>query len=176
MKGEINLLPRLLAKKRERVKYLIGLGRLLQRVALLLVLLIIGELVVLAGFMYVYWEVERASNGETEGDKVISEVDRVNKALVQIKRTRESNMTWSLYIEEVLQDVPAAVKIRTMMVKEDEAVLVVEGYSSSRNVVLGWQRVLERLSWAERIDAPLQNFALHPGSSFSFDILVGEKK
>jgi Tfp pilus assembly protein PilN len=176
MKGEINLLPQEIALRRERRACLAGVGRLLQRLSFLLVVLIVGEIIVYVSFMYVDRELEKVYETQGEGNSITSKVKRVNQMLAQVERTKDEYINWSLYIEEVLNNAPPGVKIRRIQVKDEEGILELEGFSSSRGAVLDFQNLLKELSWVVRVEAPLQNYALGTDAGFSFNIIVTEEK
>ena len=174
MKGEINLLPRVIILKRERKAYLAGIGRLLQRLSFLLIVLIVGEVIVYIAFSYINKELIRASEIQSAGNSITNEVKRVNEVLARVETIKSEYINWSLFVEEIIKNAPLGIKIVKMQVKEGEGVLKVEGFSSSRSSVLDFQNLLKELSWVIRVEAPLQNYALGTDTSFSFNLVVIE--
>lgn len=175
MKSEINLLPRPLILKRERRTYLIGIGRLLQRLSFMLVVLIVGEVVAYAAFAYIDKELEKASAAQQAGSSITNEIKKVNEVLAQAEKIKSEYINWSLFIEEILNNAPPGIKINKMQVKEKTGVLNIEGFSNSRNTVLDFQNLLKEFSWVIRVEAPLQNYALGTDTGFSFNLVVNDE-
>ena len=176
MKGEINLLPQGVALKRERRTFLLGIGRLLQRISFMLAILIVGEVIVYAVFTYIDRGLEQASETQRGESSATSEIKRVNEVLAQVEKTKSEYINWSLFVEEILNNAPQGIKIKKMQVKESEGVLEVEGFSSSRSTVLNFQNLLKDLSWVVSVEAPLQNYALGTDTGFYFNLVVTEEK
>ena len=176
MKGEINLLPKGISLRREKKLFLQGVGRLLHRISLMLVVLLIGEAVVYAAFFFIDNELEKSSEKQNGISNITNEIKRVNEVLAQTEKAKSEYVNWSLFIEEILRNAPQGIKINKMQVKEGEGTLEVRGFSDSRSTVLGFQNLLKKFSWVIRVEAPLQNFALGSDTSFSFNLIVIEQK
>lgn len=175
MKSEINLLPHEIILKREKRAFLVSVGRLLQRISFMLLVLIVGEVVVYVAFAYVDRELEEASLAQQAGNGTTSEVKRVNEVLAQAERIKSGYINWSLFVEEIIRNAPRGIKIKEMQVKEKEGILKIEGFSDSRITVLDFQNLLKEFSWVLKVEAPLQNYALGTDTGFSFNLVVTEK-
>lgn len=176
MKGEINLLPHKIALTRQRRTFLLGVGRLIQRISLMLVVLIVGEIIVYVAFSYIDGGLERASEAQRGEGGATNEIKRVNELLAQVEKTKSEYIDWSLFIEEILKNAPQGIKIKKIQAKENEGVLEVEGFSNSRDTVLIFQNLLKELSWVIQVEAPLQNYALGTDTGFNFNLVVIEEE
>ena len=170
MGKEINLLPQPAQKQRRWRLYLSHLGRFLNRVYLLL-LLLIGVLVLILGVMESIKENVVRDDTLLLGfhSDVADEVRRVNQLVNQFEERQASYKAWTPQVLDVLTVAPATVRLTSLEVSESEpSVLSVRGLASSRSAVVEYQRQLEGPGWVKRVEAPLKNFALGPESSFSF--------
>ncbi len=170
MKNEINLLPHQMILSRERREYLGGFSRLLQRISLLILILLIGELVVYLAFLYINREISIA------GDNLIAnitatDIRQVNSFLADFERRANEQVVWSQLIEDILGQVPAGVTINKIEVLEKApSVVAVTGSSNSQKKVSEFQTLLGKFPWVEKIEAPLQNYTLGPNASYSLSI------
>jgi hypothetical protein len=175
MKDDINLLPKQIVIGRERRAYLFGFGRLLQRVAFLLVAIILGEAIIYGAYYYVDYTLERSWNSQIQSMNATSEAQSMNDLLTLVDITRKQFVSWSLYSEEVLNSAPREITISRLEVKEKLGVLEVDGYTSRRSSVLEYKNILAGLSWVDQVEAPLQNYAIGPDSGFSFSLVTVNK-
>ncbi len=172
MSKEINLLPKPLLRKRTRRLYLCRLGRFLNRIYLLL-LLLVGAL---AAIFVVFQQIEEGMAGsKTEGDgfhsEVVREVEEVNRLLREFEQRRVSYQPWSDSVEDALEIMPPALRLTGLEVHEEEpSVLVINGTASERQAVVEYQQKLKGLDWVRQVEAPLRNFALEPEPTFSFKL------
>ncbi len=172
MKDDINLLPKPLVIGRERRAYLFGFGRLLQRIALLLVAIIVGEVVVYGAHYYIDQTMDQSGKADEQSLSTTEQAQNVNMLLSLVDNTRKQFVSWSLFSEEVLNSAPREITISKLEVKEKLGALEVVGYSSRRASVLEYKNILAGLSWVKRVDAPLQNYAIGPDAGFSFSLIV----
>jgi len=176
MKEDINLLPKQLIISRERRAYLFGFGRLLQRVAFLLVAIILGEAIVYGAYYYVDRTLEKSWSAQVQSLNATQEAQRINDLLAIVDNTRKQFISWSLFIEEIINNAPAEIIISRLEVKEKLGALEIDGAASRRASVLEYKNVLAGLSWVERVEAPLQNYAVGPEAGFSFSLIIDQPK
>lgn len=172
MDKEINLLPQPAQKQRAWRLYLSRLGRFLNRVYLLL-LLLIGVLALILGVMGSIKEkiTRDGALSPGGGSGIADEVRRVNQLMNQFEERQTSYQAWTPQVLDVLTAAPATVRLTNLEASEQEpAALSVRGVASSRAAVVEYQRRLEGLAWVKNVEAPLKNFALGPESSFSFKL------
>lgn len=176
MKEDINLLPKQIVIGRERRAYLFGFGRLLQRVAFLLVAIIVGEGVVYSAYYYVGRTMEKSWSVQVQSSSAIDEAQKINELLALADTARREFNGWSLYSEEVLNNAPSEIVISKLEVKEKIGALEIAGYASQRAAVLEYKNILSGLSWVERVESPLQNYAIGPDAGFSFSLIIDQGK
>lgn len=176
MKKEINLLPKKIIKKRERHACFAGITRFMQRLAVLLVLLIIGEIFVYSSLKYFSNEAKQTKT-DVQGSNNIKKVEEINRTLGVITEKRKKTIVWSLYLEELTKSAPKGIEIKEINTteKENEMIMQIQGFSDSHDSVLNFQSVLEKLSWVTRLEAPLQNFALGTDKGFTYDLIIQTK-
>jgi len=175
MKGEINLLPRSNILLRERSAYLAGIGRFMQRISMLLLVLIVGEALVYGAFLYIGRIVDEPGLADKRRGIIVGRIQGINGMLVEFETREESHNKWSLFIEDVLKVIPGSVVISEMGVKEKLGVMEIDGSSSSRPAILDFQNLLKELDWVDTVEAPLQNYAIGPEAGFSFSLMVKEE-
>lgn len=173
-KGEINLLPALLQKKRLRRAYLKSINRLFNRLVILLSLVVFAQ----AGIYFVVRTVnnsliESQKTAVEEGVGVFDEVTAVNTFMHGFEDRLQRFTLWTPFITDVLTVVtPTSVTLQGLSSADDGAVLVVEGITSRRSDMLLFQKKLGELSWVEKIDAPLSNFTVGAKATFKFNIHI----
>jgi len=170
MSYEINLLPHDVRVKRTRRVYLWSIGRLLNRIYLLLILLIVGQLVILGVVMSIQSGAGQNSPSVDDGSGIINELDRVNTLIARFENRLDQYKTWTPFLEDVLEVVPADITIVALLVTDEESALLVRGVAASRSAVTLYQKQLEALPWMKMVEAPLNNFALEPDAEFSFSL------
>lgn len=171
MKEQINLLPPL--AKRERVRRLYR-GRLFylgRRGLLGLVIL----WVVMAGIGWLTWqrhqELAAAMAAQNQnGGEVFQEVAHVNELMNVIEAWVAAHPAVTPFLDDIVRTLPAEVRLTVLALQAEGGGLVVKGVSPSRGAVLDMQRKLEGLPWVERVEAPLQNFAVDARGEFSFTL------
>jgi len=174
MKGEINLLPAGMVRERRRVLYW-ARGRGLLRTALALAsLMAVGQFNVLA----FYYSLARTGEAgmmvqSAAGRDLQREVADSNRLLSAIQSQARRQVIWSERISEVLA-LMQTLQVRELRGDEQSGTLIIEGTSSSSAAVATLQQALEGLSWAQRVEAPLTNFAIKPGAAFTL-MVVGKK-
>lgn len=77
---------------------------------------------------------------------------------------------WSPLISDIVARVPSGISITTLQLTETPQTLLLVGKATRGSAVVQYQRELEKLSWVERVDAPLQNFAVSPNATVTFTI------
>lgn len=171
MKEQVNLLPP--AAKLER-------ARRLYRKRLLFfsrrVVVAFGMLWVVMGGVYwfLWWQGRMLTAREAaevgSGGEVFGEVARVNELMDVIERHVDRHPTWSPLLDDVVRVLPVEARLTVIALVPETGGLVVRGVSPSRAAVLEMQRQLEALPWVERVEAPLQNFAVGSKGEFSFTL------
>jgi len=171
MKDEINLMPRQFVLRRERRLYILCVGRLLSRVFPLLLLLLVAQVLILITLTKIRDDLTFADSGEgADSYNVITEVNRANSFLREFNEVRAEYESWSPLVEDLLGAVPEGITISSLEAEERSGEMIVQGVASSREKVVIFQKNLERLSWVETVDSPLQNFAVETDSEFTFTI------
>lgn len=169
MKEQINLLPP--GARHER------LGRLYrQRLAYLGRRALIGFVMIWVVMAGIGWwvqqrqrELEALARAQTlDGEEVFRAVARVNELMSVIDRRVEAHPSWTAQLDEVMRTLPADARLTVLALQADTGGLAVKGVVAGRTGVLDMQRQLEALPWVERVEAPLQNFAVDPKGEFSF--------
>lgn len=168
---EINLMPREVVKGRLRRLYLARISRMLNRLYPLLVLLLAAELFIYFSLLSVrdavmFSETKKSQNGQG----VVESVEQINELLLEVEKKSFVYNAWTPRIQEILSVLPGEMKLNTIGVIEKDGSLIMEGESSLGSAVVAFQKELEILPWVERIESPLQNFALDPEAGFSFSV------
>lgn len=171
MKEQINLLPTAAKRERRARLYRRGFAYLVRRalVALVLVWITVG------GVGWIVWQrqqgVESMLMAETgQNGEVFQEVARVNELISLISQRVEAHQPWTPLIGDVVRTLPASARLTVVALQPDTGGLTVRGVSGERATVLEMQRKLEEFPWVERVEAPLQNFAVDAKGEFSFTI------
>ena len=169
-KPEINLLPDEVLKRRRVLQYFTALGRYIQRVCLILIFVLAAEIALL----FVYQSLDKqlaAAYGEVADglEDIDQQVADVNAVIDKIQKERKAVVSWSQRIEDVFALIPEGIYVVSLRADEDGTMVLV-GSSGSRSDVLALEGSLRGVAWVEKIDAPLQNFALDPGSEFTFTL------
>lgn len=175
MKGEINLLPRQMILLRERHEYLKGLKRLLQRSAVLLSLLLIGEIAAYFAILFINREISITQGNKALTNVTVTNIQEVNTQLAEFERHTQEQINWSLLVEDILQVVPANITINAIEIPgKTPPEITVSGFAGSQKSVNDFRLKLDDLPWVEKLVAPLQNYALGSGTalSFSFNLFL----
>lgn len=164
MKDDINLLPSSLIAERARRLALARVGHIIGRIYIILVFVLVVEGLLYAAFVsintFVFSPVfPHASDSDTLQDTV----RMVNARAVAIQNWSMRHHGWTRDLPQVFGAMPPEILIRSLSVDDDERRLIVRGFTSSRNAVLGFQDALELLSWVDHVEAPLQNLAVGKG-------------
>lgn len=171
MKEQINLLPPL--AKHER------LGRLYrQRLAYLGRRALIGFMIVWVVMAGIFWwvrqrqrELEALARTQTrDGGEVFREVARVNELMSVINQRVGQHPDVTPLLDDIVRTLPPGARLTVLALQANTGGLVVRGTSPSRGGVLDMQRQLEALPGVERVEAPLQNFAVDSSGEFSFTL------
>jgi hypothetical protein len=175
MKEEINLMPKQFIVKRERHLYVLRLGRLLSRIFPLLALLVFAQLIIL--FTLNGLVSGLGGVGGEQGSEIFNvgaEVSNVNTFLKEFGAVRDDYLSWSPLVQDVLKSIPEGVTILSLEGDEEAGDIIIRGKAGSREKVVAFQKNLEMLSWALRVDSPLQNFALETNNEFTFTVIRNE--
>lgn len=168
---EINLMPREVVERRLRRLYLARIRRMLNRLCLLLVLLLVAEFVIYFSLVLVRDDVMFFEANESQNSQdVVESVEQINELLLEVEKRTSVYDAWTPQLQEVFSVLPNEMKLNTISVIEKDGSLIIEGESSLRSAAVAFQKELEALPWVERIESPLQNFALDPEAGFSLSV------
>jgi len=170
MNLDINLLPKPMQASRRRRMYGLRLGKLLQRIYVLLIFVIGLHVVIWLALNSILLTVQMNGEIERAGIDVVSQVRELNATLVGLEVATDELRPWTVQVGEILDLVPSGMLVRDMEVMSGSNVLIVRGAAAEREAQLDFQQRLESLSWVQRVEAPLENFALGPDAGFSFSI------
>lgn len=171
MKDQINLLPPL--AKRERMQRLFR--RRLRYIARRGLLGLVVIWMTLAGVGWMTWqrhqEMAAAMAAQNQnGGEVFQEVAHVNELMNVIEAWVAAHPAVTPFLDDIVRTLPAEARLTVLALQAEGGGLVVKGVSPSRGAVLDMQRKLEGLPWVERVEAPLQNFAVDSRGEFSFTL------
>lgn len=170
-KHEINLMPREVTEKRLRRLYLARISRMLNRLYPLLVLLLAAEFVIYFSLVLVRDDIMLSeANGLQSSRDIAESAKQINELLLEVEKRTSVHNAWTPQLQEILSVLPDEMKLNAIGVIEKDDSLVIEGESSLSSAVVAFQKELEALLWVERVESPLQNFALDPGAEFSFSV------
>ena len=170
-KTEINLLPPARHRRRVVYSYISHIGHVL-RVLLLLTLMV---LMVLVTTWLVNWSISRSytaalaeGNGPEQG--AVELVRAVNRTALKAAAWRIQHAAATEQLPDVMAALPADLHLTSLSYAEVDGTVTIKGVFTSRESLLAYQRALEELSWVERLEAPLKNFATGANSSFTFTL------
>lgn len=168
---DINLLPKPLRVARLRRIYWSRVGKLLNRIYVLLVIIIILQIVIWLAFNSIFRSLQLASDqgGATESN-VVGQVAEINRLLVGVDGAAKELAPWTLQVDEMLELVPSGMQVTNVKVAKDTDIIVVSGAATAQEVQVDFKQRVEQLSWVQRVDAPLENFAVGPEAGWSFSI------
>lgn len=171
MKEEINLLPPdVLSIRKERV--LIRRERAISLAVAYALLLIIGS------YGGIWWYLDEVKNSfenqitlQNKDRTTITEQNKAfNKDIEAIGSLIAGFTLWTSRLPDVVGAVPKGILITRIELVEKPETLVVTGTASRGSDVVEYQAALEKLSWVDHVDAPLQNFARAPEAIVVFTI------
>lgn len=175
MKDDINLLPPAVLALRTRRLYMTRAGHIIGRMYLIL-LFVLG----VQGLLYAtFISINKFSllpstprgGGDDDDGGLEEEVHSVNQQLQFMHERILGHHDWTGDTAAMLGVVPLEVRISALFVQETAHTLTIRGSTSSRTAVLDFQAALERLSWVERVEAPLQNLAVVPTGEFTLTLI-----
>lgn len=171
MKEEINLLSPLAKQARQHRLYARRLSHILTRMAFIL-LIFIGALVAINIVeRRLQKSVAAQLNSYRTADEILfRQIEMVNKTVAEIDRHSVEHPAKILYARHVTQVLPAEMRLTLLEWSEENQTLVVQGITASRPAIAEFQRRLSELSWVEKVDAPLRNFAGGSEGTFSFTL------
>lgn len=170
-KEEINLLPP--AAKRARVVMLYH-----KRASRLFIAAVLGVgivLLTLGGTIFVQLYSKDIFSGQAadesqQADGIEQRVRSINQILEAVQSRIGDSRMWTERVEEIVKAAPEGISITALVAQGEPPAFKVEGRTSSRAAVVGYQRALEDLEWVQRVGAPLQNYA--GGQLISFSLTL----
>jgi len=109
-------------------------------------------------------------NSEVRDSALQQKASLTNEFLDRFQGVIASDRPWSPAVTDALSALPADIRITTLTGRESDHALIIQGTAGSRSSVIEYQRRLQGLPWAERVEAPLNNFATDGSGSFTFTI------
>lgn len=177
MKEEINLLAP--SVKAHRARKLLGdrLNYIWRRAVLMLLLCLVLMAVAYGVFTKNKRLFETSLSKSENQDAGTSEaVAKTNEFLTRFVTTIKENREWSKDFEEILKNVPSEVYLSEITARQSDGAFIIQGSTANRSKVIDFQRRLERISWVERVEAPLRNFATDSSGGFTFTVFPKVKK
>jgi Tfp pilus assembly protein PilN len=174
MEHEINLLPPQIIWQRTSRIYLDRSGHFIRFIVFL-----VGLLLIVLGAVYlVVWrtQVSTAGQGESQDNRQVATLKRVrtvNDQVTAIQLWRDEHVAWTPRLPAVLAVMPSDIVLTRVSVTEVARVLELSGTFGRRESVVAFQRQLESLSWVDKVESPLSNFAT--GSEAKFSLLIHPK-
>ncbi|MEO6077764.1 MAG: hypothetical protein ABIP54_03185, partial [Candidatus Andersenbacteria bacterium] len=171
MKSEINLLPQQARDDRmNSVKY--------HRIRIILVT-VFGVLTLILASYGIAWRSNMVLR-DSLNDRLVSqnkdrvdvqkEISALNIQINAMDKKIAEHPRWTIHIPGALQVVPLGIVITKVELGDTPSTLKVTGRAVSGDVVVVYQAALQKLSWVDHVDAPLQNFARSPEATVTFTI------
>lgn len=170
MKEEINLLPPPLQRTRRHRLYVMRLGHVLHR----LVLATFFVTLVLSSMYLVLWYIKAQKYSlisSTQSDAAVEQqTQEVNTLLNAVHQRLTTYQYTSPLIEQLLQVMPSAVRLTAVSLEEKNGQIVLQGISSDRAAITGYEKSLRELPWVDKVEAPLRNFATGQRTPFTLTL------
>ena len=171
MKEEINLLPPPVQRTRYRQLYTVRVRRIYNAL-LLAALLVAGGYA--AAYAVIYWNSFGLGQSLAVGERTASDADKqtreTNVKLNVVRKTLKDHAPYAQYAAEALRTAPAGIVVTSVEAHAESQSIIISGTSSTRAEVVQFEDKLHELTWAKKIDSPLQNLASGPGVTFRFTI------
>lgn len=177
MKTEINLLSP--DAKRERITHVRA-----RRVMSITVATVFALALVASSYGVAFWALS-VIHASVSADMIVSgqktqeimQGIRANTAIITAvdNRLRQESPSAGL-VSDIIGAIPPAISILTLEFTEKSQAFVLTGKTTQGSSVVQYQRALEKLSWVDRVIAPLQNFAVSPEATVTFTIIRKTKE
>lgn len=107
-----------------------------------------------------------------EYQMIRQEITGQNQLAAAVELEAKGRIVWSDLITALLEILPPSTTIEQIQITSEPAQLLFAGTSANRSANVILQSRLEGLSWASRIDAPLQNLLDRENPEYSFTVHV----
>ena len=147
-------------------------GQIVSMVVLGSLFLLVAELVVLGSLFWIRTDMQGLLPSNSDEAKIVfQQLDTANARLSAVVAHARPSVYWSNRLLEVLEVMPVGVRVVRVSVESSRPALVVKASATSKALVVDFQKELEGLAWVDRVESPLQNFALSTDDTFSFTLL-----
>ncbi len=171
VKEEINLLPPAVLKARVQAVYGRHVSGLLGSIviSLLVVGLALGAAVVAQRQITGNTILPVADNPSVTHDNQ-QQMQRVNDMIALAQHSYQDRVAWMPLVGQAVRQIPEGISMAVITINAGQHILRLQGTSQVRSNVVVLENTLRALPWVQSLDAPLQNFAASPSTSFSFTL------
>lgn len=171
MKDEINLLPPQVTAARTQRIFLGSISSLLTSVVVVAVLVVGAQVLAVVVNQELVKTIESHVSGRVDAGKNIQQrIARVNSTIALVDGAYQNTATWTPQVAQALEQVPAGVFVKSMIIEQTFNRLQLQGSAADRVSVIVLENRLRALPWVAKLDAPLQNFAASPATNFIFTL------
>ncbi len=172
MKSEINLLQYRIQKRRAHRALIFGVGKFLRHVYVFLILLAAALSLIFVAML----SIQRIVLDDNSTGRDLVDINTKARDTNQLLREFEGRVAgyrnWSRWLEKIIQAVSEGMNITSILAKEGEEVVTIEGVANNRQAVQEFQARLESMEGVDSLEAPLQNFATGEVAKFTFVVTL----